>query len=127
MALLTSTPTPLAFSEFGTRRRRSFKAHDVVLQGLIQGQKEWREKGGQGVGLAGTSNVSRLCGSIFLSAAAELTSRCISRSSTVYPLRALSRTSGSWLLAQSMGMRGQMGGLWTCGNKVCYVSADSSL
>jgi hypothetical protein len=30
----------------------------MVLRGLLEGQKAWKAKGGQGVGLAGTSNVS---------------------------------------------------------------------
>ncbi|EMC94403.1 hypothetical protein BAUCODRAFT_35624 [Baudoinia panamericana UAMH 10762] len=46
------------FSEFGTRRRRDYKAHGMVMQGLVAAQKEatsqhpdWRGK------LGGTSNV----------------------------------------------------------------------
>lgn len=50
--------TSLSFSEFGTRRRRSFKAQDIVLRGLIAGYEEYKSKGGnQGI-LSGTSNVS---------------------------------------------------------------------
>ncbi|OWZ47494.1 nicotinate phosphoribosyltransferase [Cryptococcus neoformans] len=49
--------TSLSFSEFGTRRRRSFKAQDIVLRGLIAGYEEYKSKGGnQGI-LSGTSNV----------------------------------------------------------------------
>ncbi|KAL7423219.1 nicotinate phosphoribosyltransferase [Cryptotrichosporon argae] len=49
--------TPLAFSEFGTRRRRSFQAHDAVMRGLVDGWKEWKAAGGTGGALTGTSNV----------------------------------------------------------------------
>lgn len=49
--------TPLTFSEFGTRRRRSFAVQDLVMRGLADGQEEWRAAGGTGPGLAGTSNV----------------------------------------------------------------------
>lgn len=49
---------PIAFSEFGTRRRRSFAAHDVVMRGLIEGFNEYKAAGGQGGVLSGTSNVS---------------------------------------------------------------------
>lgn len=60
LALLRPEPplSALAFSEFGTRRRRSFKAQDIVVRGLVDAQKEWKAAGGTGIGLAGTSNVS---------------------------------------------------------------------
>ncbi|KAL0255392.1 nicotinate phosphoribosyltransferase [Cryptococcus tetragattii IND107] len=49
--------TSLVVSEFGTRRRRSFKAQDIVMRGLVAGYEEYKSKGGnQGV-LSGTSNV----------------------------------------------------------------------
>ncbi|KAF8877268.1 Quinolinate phosphoribosyl transferase [Infundibulicybe gibba] len=41
------------FSDFGTRRRRSFRAHELVLQGLIRASNWSKGKGN----LAGTSNV----------------------------------------------------------------------
>jgi len=41
------------FSEFGTRRRRSFQAQDTVIQALIQASKDIAGRGG----LSGTSNV----------------------------------------------------------------------
>lgn len=50
--------SPIAFSEFGTRRRRSFYAHDVVMRGLIEGFEEYKKNGGKGGVLSGTSNVS---------------------------------------------------------------------
>lgn len=53
--------TSLSFSEFGTRRRRSFKAQDIIMRGLIAGHEEYKSKGGsQGI-LSGTSNVSIGC------------------------------------------------------------------
>lgn len=49
--------TPLVFSEFGTRRRRSFQAQDIVIRGLIEAHKQFKDRGGQQGALAGTSNV----------------------------------------------------------------------
>ena len=40
-------------SEFGTRRRRSFQAQDIVVQALVRASKEIPSTGG----LIGTSNV----------------------------------------------------------------------
>ena len=51
--------TPAAFSEFGTRRRRSFQVQDLVLRGLIEGHEELKAKGGKHGVLTGTSNVGR--------------------------------------------------------------------
>jgi len=44
------------FSEFGSRRRRDYHTHELVMQGLVDAQKEAQEKGLKGK-LAGTSNV----------------------------------------------------------------------
>jgi len=44
------------FNEFGTRRRRSLHAHDLVVEGLVQAQKEFGASKGAGK-LLGTSNV----------------------------------------------------------------------
>ena len=41
-------------SEFGTRRRRSFKAQEIVIQAFVRASREIPGKGG----LAGTSNVT---------------------------------------------------------------------
>lgn len=47
-----------SFSEFGSRRRRDYKTHDMVLQGLIQAQKEAETNGKGWTGkFTGTSNV----------------------------------------------------------------------
>ena len=46
----------IVFSEFGTRRRRSYRAHDLVMRGLVEGAKAARDAGAKGV-LMGTSNV----------------------------------------------------------------------
>lgn len=46
------------FSEFGSRRRRDYKTHDIVIQGLIQAQKEAESNGKGWKGkFSGTSNV----------------------------------------------------------------------
>lgn len=46
-----------AFSEFGTRRRRSYEVHDLVLKGILRARNEW-QAGGNGKGkVMGTSNV----------------------------------------------------------------------
>lgn len=44
------------FSEFGTRRRRDYHTHDLVMQGLIRAAKDSADKGQAGK-LSGTSNV----------------------------------------------------------------------
>ncbi|WVQ73917.1 nicotinate phosphoribosyltransferase [Cryptococcus sp. DSM 104548] len=49
--------TPLIFSEFGTRRRRSFFAQDIVIKGLLSGLEEYKAQGGTGGAVSGTSNV----------------------------------------------------------------------
>lgn len=43
-------------SEFGTRRRRSHRSHDLVMQGLLAANEEYGKGDGKGR-LAGTSNV----------------------------------------------------------------------
>jgi nicotinic acid phosphoribosyltransferase len=58
--------TPAAFSEFGTRRRRSFQVQDLVLRGLIEGHEELKAKGGKHGVLTGTSNVCSLLPSYFI-------------------------------------------------------------
>lgn len=44
------------FSEFGTRRRRDYHTHDLVMQGLTKSAGDAKERGWKGK-LAGTSNV----------------------------------------------------------------------
>ncbi|USW48757.1 Putative nicotinate phosphoribosyltransferase family [Septoria linicola] len=44
------------FSEFGSRRRRDYKTHDIVIQGLLQAKKESEGKDWKGA-FTGTSNV----------------------------------------------------------------------
>lgn len=43
-------------SEFGSRRRRTYLAHDIIIRGLIAANDEWGTGEGRGK-LAGTSNV----------------------------------------------------------------------
>ena len=43
-------------SEFGTRRRRDYHTHDLVIQGLSRAAKDGRSRGWKGR-LTGTSNV----------------------------------------------------------------------
>jgi len=61
--LLSRSNGNLVFSEFGTRRRRSWEVQKLVLEGLMEGEKRfWAEVGGRNGkkgGLIGTSNVSR--------------------------------------------------------------------
>jgi hypothetical protein len=60
--LLQESQGNLLFSEFGTRRRRSWETQKEVIQGLKEGEERfWKDVGGrQGKkgGLVGTSNVS---------------------------------------------------------------------
>lgn len=44
------------FSEFGSRRRRDYKTHELVMQGLLEAQQEAASKGWKGK-FTGTSNV----------------------------------------------------------------------
>ena len=44
------------FSEFGTRRRRDYHTHDLVMQGLVRAAEMARKRGWSGT-LSGTSNV----------------------------------------------------------------------
>lgn len=44
------------FSEFGSRRRRDYKTHDLVIQGLVEAKKELECKDWKGA-FTGTSNV----------------------------------------------------------------------
>ncbi|BFZ53088.1 nicotinate phosphoribosyltransferase [Savitreella phatthalungensis] len=44
------------FSEFGSRRRRDYRTHDLVMQGLLEGVSRASSRGAKGT-LAGTSNV----------------------------------------------------------------------
>lgn len=69
--------TPAAFSEFGTRRRRSFQVQDLVLRGLIEGHEELKAKGGKHGVLTGTSNVRSLLISYLIA-----NRRCTSPSNT---------------------------------------------
>ncbi|KAM0717157.1 hypothetical protein Q7P37_007009 [Cladosporium fusiforme] len=45
-----------AFSEFGSRRRRDYRTHEIVMTGLLEAQKEAQSKGFPGK-FSGTSNV----------------------------------------------------------------------
>lgn len=45
------------FSEFGTRRRRSYHTQELVLRGLLRAQETYTQQGGKGGALSGTSNV----------------------------------------------------------------------
>lgn len=45
-----------AVSEFGTRRRRSYLGHKLVMEGLVQADRELGKKDGNGF-ITGTSNV----------------------------------------------------------------------
>lgn len=44
------------FSEFGSRRRRDYHTHDLVMKGLMRAAEQGKQKGWKGV-LSGTSNV----------------------------------------------------------------------
>lgn len=45
-------------SEFGSRRRRTYKAHDIIMRGLIKANEDCADgQKGKGGKLAGTSNL----------------------------------------------------------------------
>ncbi|KAG8707962.1 nicotinate phosphoribosyltransferase [Ceratobasidium sp. 423] len=51
----------VAFSDFGTRRRRSYHGQDLVLKGLVRGNKEFSGQGIRGR-LTSTSNIAAIHG-----------------------------------------------------------------
>lgn len=108
-------------SEFGSRRRRTYKAHDIVMRGLIKANEECGNgKAGQGGKLAGTSNLHfahkydlvpiGTVRHLFLQLCTDVGS--LTRSSCDR-----SRTSSSWALRRSKVTRAATAGRWTCGRR----------
>jgi nicotinate phosphoribosyltransferase len=89
----------VVFSEFGTRRRRSYKNQEIVIRGLVKAGKELGGKEGNGK-LAGTSNVNShlgpLCKAMFNLLMLRFFQRSTLLTSLVLHRLGLLRTSGSW-------------------------------
>jgi hypothetical protein len=86
------------------------------MKGLLEGVKEYREGGGKGGGLVGTSNVSSGSDSSLLGIAHTYRSTSLSNMESI--LRVPSLMNGLWRSVLFTDTRVQTAGQWTCGKPV---------
>lgn len=120
-------------SEFGSRRRRTYKAHDIIMRGLIKANEDCGNgQEGKGGKLAGTSNLHfaqkydlapigtvRDCPRGFSFSLAERSRVPLSDNSDNDDCLALARlpTSSSWALRLSKATKAATDAPWTSGKR----------
>lgn len=121
-------------SEFGSRRRRTYRAHDIIIRGLIKANEDCGNgQKGKGGKLAGTSNLhfaqkydlapigTVRGGSRFPASPVKLARDQRQRTDTPPPVSLHGHirlpTSSSWVSRPSRATKVAMGGPWICGKR----------